>query len=69
MRLSCDEVERYLASGQDVDAVRSMERKFRAMGVSMVPTFIVDGRHVVVGAEDPAILAAAIRQSLAAGQA
>jgi len=60
-----EEVESYLASGQDTDAVRATERKFRAMGISMVPTFIVDGRHVVVGAEDPAILAAAIRKSMA----
>jgi predicted DsbA family dithiol-disulfide isomerase len=64
-----DEVEHYLASSKDLDEVRAMERKFRAMGVSMVPTFIVDGRHVVVGAEDPAILAAAIRQSMAVNQA
>jgi predicted DsbA family dithiol-disulfide isomerase len=60
-----EEVERYLASGQDVDEVRAIEGRFRAMGVSMVPTFIVDGRHVVVGAEDPAVLAAAIRKSMA----
>lgn len=60
-----EEVERYLASGQDTDEVRTNERSFRAMGISMVPTFIVDGRHVVVGAEDPAVLAAAIRRALA----
>lgn len=60
-----EEVERYLASGQGTDEVRATERSFRAMGISMVPTFIVDGRHVVVGAEDPAVLAAAIRRTLA----
>jgi predicted DsbA family dithiol-disulfide isomerase len=59
------EVEPYLASGQDTDEMRATERRFRAMGISMVPTFIVDGRHVVVGAEDPAVLAAAIRRTLA----
>ena len=59
------EVEGYLASGEDIDEVRATERQFRAMGISMVPTFIVDGRHVVVGAEDPAVLAAAIRRTLA----
>jgi predicted DsbA family dithiol-disulfide isomerase len=58
------EVERYLASCQDTDEVRATERKFRVMGISAVPTFIVDGRSVVIGAEDPAILAAAIRQTL-----
>lgn len=60
------DVERYLASDEDVKAVRAEEQKFRAMGISMVPTFIVGGRQVVVGAEDPAILAAAIRQVAAA---
>jgi len=63
------EVESYLASAQDADELRAIERSFRAMGVSMVPTFIIDARHIVVGAEDPAILAAAIRQAIAAGQA
>jgi predicted DsbA family dithiol-disulfide isomerase len=60
-----EEVERYLASGQDSDEVRTTERRFRAMGISMVPTFIVDGRQIVVGAEDPTVLAAAIRKSMA----
>lgn len=59
------EVESYLASDQDTDEVRAMERKFRAMGISMVPTFIVDSRQIIVGAEDPAILAAAIRRAQA----
>lgn len=59
-----DEVEPYLASDQNVDEVRATERRFRAMGISMVPTFIVDGREIVVGAEDPAVLAAAIRRSM-----
>ncbi|PKO45954.1 MAG: DsbA family oxidoreductase [Betaproteobacteria bacterium HGW-Betaproteobacteria-4] len=59
------EVERYLASGADIEEVRTSERCFRAMGISMVPTFIVDGRQVVVGAEDPAVLAAAINKTLA----
>ncbi|WP_226404246.1 DsbA family oxidoreductase [Ferribacterium limneticum] len=60
-----EEVESYLASGQDSEEVRATERRFRAMGISMVPTFIVDGRQIVVGAEDPAILATAIRRALA----
>ena len=55
----------YLASSEDVDTVRAMEAEVRAAGISMVPTFIVDRKVVVVGAEDPAILAGAIRQVLA----
>lgn len=57
-------VAAYLASGMDTAQVRRLERESRAAGVSSVPTFIVDNRHVVVGAEDPAILARAIRTAL-----
>ena len=56
-------VRRYLASGQDADLVRGMEAEFRRRGVRQVPTFVVAGREVVVGAEDPAVLAAAIRRA------
>jgi len=28
-----------------------------SMGVSMVPTFIIEGQHVIVGAENPSGLA------------
>lgn len=61
------EAAAYLASDRDAQAVRDMERAARAMGISMVPTFIVGGRRIVVGAEDPAVLAESMRQSLAAG--
>ena len=54
----------WLASGQGLEAVLAEERAVRALGVSSVPTFIIDRRHAVVGAEDPAVLAEAIRQSL-----
>jgi len=57
-----NEVRDYLASDIDVDAVRLMERKYREMGVSMVPTFIIAGQKIIVGAENPSVLAAGIRQ-------
>lgn len=60
-----DEVAAYLSSDADLDAVREDERDIRAMGIRMVPTFILDDGQVIVGAEDPGILAAAIRQRLA----
>lgn len=59
-----EEVASYLSSGRDADTVRGMEAEVRRAGIHQVPTFIVDGRHVVVGAEDPAVLAAAIRRTL-----
>ncbi len=59
------EVAAYLASTQDVDTVRSQEAEGRAAGIRQVPTFIVDRRLVVVGAEDPTVLAEAMRQAWA----
>lgn len=53
----------WLASDQGRDAVLAEERAVRALGVTSVPTFIIDRRHAVVGAEDPAVLAEALRQS------
>ena len=56
----------YLASDSDSELVRTMERESRAWGVRAVPTFIVDRRIMVPGAEDPAILVTAIEQALQA---
>lgn len=59
-----DAVTAYLASDEDSDAVRRSEAAFRARGIRQVPTYIVGGREVVVGAEDPAVLAAAMRRAI-----
>lgn len=59
-----DEVAQYLDSDRDAQVVRDMERQAHERGISMVPTFIVEGTSIVVGAEDPAILAAAMRKVL-----
>lgn len=56
-------VAAYLASDRDADTVRKLEREFRERGISMVPTFVIDGAKIIVGAEDPAILAAALREA------
>lgn len=56
----------YLASMQDIDSVRAMEADVRQAGIRQVPTFIVDRQQIVVGAEDPRVLAEAIRRALAA---
>lgn len=57
-------VAAYLRSSEDVLLLQTRERQIRAMGISMVPTFIFPGNRVIVGAEDPAILAQAMRQFL-----
>lgn len=60
-----EEVAAYLAGGQDAAEVRRLEAEARAMGIHQVPTFILPGGRIIVGAEDPAILAAGIRRALA----
>ncbi|QRM19807.1 DsbA family oxidoreductase [Dechloromonas sp. TW-R-39-2] len=56
------EVAAYLTSTADAALVLADAQEIRAMGVRMVPTFILEDQHVIVGAEDPAVLANAILQ-------
>ena len=61
---SSEQLAQYLASPQHVDLIRRMEREFRTAGVTAVPTFIVNQHWAVPGAEDPKVLADAIRHAL-----
>lgn len=56
------QVKTYLASDEATETVREDERMVRQMGIRMVPTFILNSRQIIVGAEDPAILGEAIIQ-------
>lgn len=60
-------VEEYLATNLDTNELRAEEQRIRAMGIRMVPTFILPGNEVIVGAEDPRILASAILRQLHQG--
>ncbi len=55
----------YLASNADEEVVKGKAAEVQALGINQVPTFILPGRRIIVGAEDPAILAAGIRDALA----
>lgn len=57
-------VAHYLSNDADIDLVRESEHESRDLGVRAVPTFIVDQKIMVPGAEDPTILVAAIEQVL-----
>jgi len=59
------EVEAYLRSDQDQDLVLALERQARQRGITMVPSFVLGSGEIIVGAEDPAILAAGLRRTLA----
>lgn len=59
---AADAIAAYLDSGMDTETVRKDEAHIRASGIRQVPTYILDGDRVIVGAEDPTTLATAIRQ-------
>ena len=61
-----DAVHARLQSGADREAVRAEEDIFRRMGVTGVPTFILDRRLALSGAHDPQLLAQAMDRALAA---
>ncbi len=52
-RLDRELVERLLASEADLEEVRAEDAAAREIGVSGVPTFLIDGKYVVQGAQEP----------------
>ncbi len=59
----------WLNSDAEIAELRQEARELRELGIRMVPTFIVDHREIVVGAEDPAILVAAMERAFAVNAA
>ncbi len=55
-------VEALLATDSDRDAVEAEVATASRMGVTGVPCYLFEGRYAVVGAQDPDVLADAIRQ-------
>lgn len=62
-----EEAAAYLAGDEDADTVMSSARRAQEIGIASVPTFIFNGAVAVTGAEDPAVLAGAIRRARAEG--
>jgi predicted DsbA family dithiol-disulfide isomerase len=54
-----------LASDESSTAVREEERHAQEAGIRAVPTFVIDGRLAVTGAQPPVALVRAVRQALA----
>jgi predicted DsbA family dithiol-disulfide isomerase len=59
-------VETLLPTDADTDAVRAEIATASRMGISGVPCYLLEGRYAVMGAQDTAVLADAIRQVAAA---
>lgn len=65
--LSAERVRRLLAGDEGLAEVRAGIAQAQAIGIRAVPTFVIDGKYAVQGAQSPEAFAEAITQ--AAGQA
>ena len=55
-------VMRLLQSDADIEDIRARDAHSREMGINSVPTFIVDGKHAVPGAQPPDLWARVIAE-------
>jgi predicted DsbA family dithiol-disulfide isomerase len=60
--LDGDEAGRILQSDAYADEVRQDEARYQGAGVPSVPTFIINDRYLIAGAQDPETLVQAFRQ-------
>lgn len=65
--MDADMVKRLLYSDSDKDGLQKRESHSREMGVTSVPTFIVDNHAVVPGAQKPEFWAEVIKDIIADG--
>jgi predicted DsbA family dithiol-disulfide isomerase len=63
-----DRARNALTSDEFAMAAREEERHAQEAGIRAVPTFVIDGRFAVTGAQPPAALVQAVRQALAAAE-
>jgi predicted DsbA family dithiol-disulfide isomerase len=63
--LDPDAVRPLLASEEDVEEITIAANSAKEAGINGVPTFIIDGRYAVSGAQAPETLAEAIRKAAA----
>lgn len=61
--IDAGEARAALESGAYADAVRSDEAEAAALGISAVPFFVIDRRYGVSGAQDPAVIRAALERA------
>jgi predicted DsbA family dithiol-disulfide isomerase len=61
--LDADEVRARLATEEDVAETTKAANAAKEAGINGVPTFIVDGRYAVSGAQPPEVLAQVIRKA------
>ncbi len=67
--LAAARVRALLAGDEGLAEVRAQVAQAQAMGIRAVPTFVIDGRHAVQGAQAPEAFAQALRQAAGASAA
>ena len=60
--LDADDVRRRLATDEDVELISAQAQEASDKGISGVPTYVLAQKYAVSGAQDPQLLASAIRQ-------
>jgi predicted DsbA family dithiol-disulfide isomerase len=60
--LDGEDVRRRLATDEDVELISQQAEEAAAKGISGVPTYVFARKYAVSGAQDPHVLARAIRQ-------
>jgi predicted DsbA family dithiol-disulfide isomerase len=60
-------IEALLHGNADADAVEAEVETARGMGITGVPCFLLDGRYALMGAQEAAVLADALRRVAAEG--
>jgi predicted DsbA family dithiol-disulfide isomerase len=65
--LDVDAAREVLDAGRFADEVRSRQDHYRQLGISAVPSVIVDDRHLIQGGQPPEVFEQALRQIAAGG--
>jgi predicted DsbA family dithiol-disulfide isomerase len=60
--LDAPRARQILESDEYAGEVRAAERHFQQLGISAVPSMIIDGRHLIQGGQPPEVIERALRQ-------
>jgi predicted DsbA family dithiol-disulfide isomerase len=63
--MAAERAREALSGEEAASAAREQEREAQEAGIRAVPTFVIDGRFAVSGAQPPDVLVRAVRQALA----
>ncbi len=66
--LDDDEVRAYLVGDAGTEAVETENARAHRLGINGVPAFVVNGRHVIAGAQEPAVLMRVLDVALSESQ-